>query len=244
MAAQIPSWVRKVKNPGKKIGYVGLGVLTGSLIAGGSAFAASQITSGDIANQTIQSWDIAAGGVGQSEIRSAGVDGSEVENQSLHSWDLAPNSVGASEVKRGSIDHSELTNGGVQEQDLAKGVQEKLNAKGGAGDGAPNFSKYELIGRTADRATVAAGDTASITTKCVTSWNQTAFSGGAKVTSGDASALTINQSYPSGVHEVQGSEHEGNEAGTWHANSWTVQVTNTGDTSVAVQPYVVCGVVK
>lgn len=220
---RITSWVRKVKKPSKKVGILSIGVLAGLMVGGGSAYAAAQITSGDIANQTIQSWDVHRGGV----------KSSEVANQSLHSWDLAPDSVGASEVAEGSIDHSELTDGGVNEEDLSSGVQSKLNS----------FSGYELIGRTADRTTVPAdGSPVTITTECVE--GQTAFGGGAKVTGKDEDAkLQMNQSHPSGIHEVSGSETTGNEAGSWIAGSWTVQVTNDGDNTLHVQPYVTCATI-
>lgn len=104
---RITSWARKVKKPSKKVGILSIGVLAGLMVGGGSAYAAAQITSGDIANQTIQSWDVHRGGV----------KSSEVANQSLHSWDLARNSVGASEI----------TNRSIGQSDLSSNVQSKLN---------------------------------------------------------------------------------------------------------------------
>lgn len=62
------------------------------------ANAASQITSAMIKDQTVESRDIAAGGVGTSEVR----------NQSLQSGDIAEGGVGASEVRNGSLTSQDL----------------------------------------------------------------------------------------------------------------------------------------
>lgn len=59
----------------------------------GGAYAADLITSHDIKNQTIQSWDIHKNGVGKSEVRDDAVGSREVLDHSIRMKDLRPGVV-------------------------------------------------------------------------------------------------------------------------------------------------------
>ncbi|MGH3344394.1 MAG: hypothetical protein ACRDPK_16300 [Carbonactinosporaceae bacterium] len=70
-------------------------VVAGIVVLGsGTAVAANLITSADIKNQTIRSWDISEGGVGGSEVRNGGV----------HTEDIATDSVGSLRLTQGVRD--------------------------------------------------------------------------------------------------------------------------------------------
>lgn len=60
----------------------------GVLLAGGGATAASLVTSADIKNQTIKSWDVARDGVGKSEVRSGAVGKSEIRDKAVGEREL------------------------------------------------------------------------------------------------------------------------------------------------------------
>jgi hypothetical protein len=97
---------------------------TAAIFGGGGAYAAAQITSAQIADQTIQSRDIAAAGVGTSEVR----------DQSLVSGDIAENGVGTSEIRNGSITGADIND--TTEKNL-KGAKGDPGAPGAPGtDGA------------------------------------------------------------------------------------------------------------
>lgn len=82
-----------------------VGAIASIVVLGGTvgANAASQVTSSDIKDQTIQSRDIAADGVGKSEIRTGAVGSLEILNQSIQSYDLDEGSVGTSEIRNNTI---------------------------------------------------------------------------------------------------------------------------------------------
>lgn len=214
------------------------------VLIGGSATAASLITSADIKNQTIESWDIAAGGVASSEVR----------NQSLQSWDLDRGSVAASELRDGSVGAHELTEelrAQVEEGGPAGPAGEDgtdgIDGTNGA-DGADGVSGYEVVGRTADSMTIAAGATETVSTEC-RSANQpdsapekAAIGGGVKTTSGNLGDVVVNATAPSGIAQVSPPSDQ-DPAGVWAAKSWTVTVSNMGGADATVQPYVLCALV-
>lgn len=78
------------------------------------------IASPDIKNQTIESWDIASGGVASSEIR----------NQSIKSWDIARGGVGTSEIRNGSIIESDVDADFLSSLNGAKGAPRPARSNG------------------------------------------------------------------------------------------------------------------
>lgn len=82
-----------------------VGAIASIVALGGTvgANAASQVTSSDIKDQTIQSRDIAADGVGKSEIRTGAVGSLEILNQSIQSYDIDSEAVGTSEIRNNTI---------------------------------------------------------------------------------------------------------------------------------------------
>lgn len=82
-----------------------VGAIASIVALGGTvgANAASQVTSADIKDQTIQSRDIAADGVGKSEIRTGAVGSLEILNQSIQSYDIDAEAVGTSEIRNNTI---------------------------------------------------------------------------------------------------------------------------------------------
>ncbi|GGU22472.1 hypothetical protein [Nocardioides albus] len=95
---------------------------TAAIFGGGGAYAAAQITSAQIADQTIQSRDIGAAGVASSEIR----------DQSITSGDVAENGVGTSEIRNGTITGADINDA------TEKGLRGAKGDKGDKGDtGAP-----------------------------------------------------------------------------------------------------------
>lgn len=232
----------------RRVVVAAIAVPAAVVLIGGSATAASLITSADIKNQTIESWDIAAGGVASSEVR----------NQSLQSWDLDRGSVAASELRDGSVGAHELTDelraqveeGGPQGEQGPAGPAGEDGADGPAGaDGANGVSGYEVVGRTADGRTIPAGETHQIPTECrsadqpADAPEKVAIGGGVKMVHGaNVGDVVVNATAPSGIAQV-GEPTEQDPAGVWAAKSWTVTVTNIGDEDVTVQPYVLCALV-
>jgi len=117
---------------------------TGAVIAGstvlvtlggvGGAFAAGQIRSSDIKDQTIMRRDIGAGGVGSSEVK----------DQSIKRRDIGRGGVGSSEVKNGTLgmrDLNDATKSKINEG--GSGLPGLPGADGAAGadgaDGAPGL---------------------------------------------------------------------------------------------------------
>lgn len=86
----------------------GIAALLLGTLGASTAVAHGMVTSAEIENQTIQSVDIGAGGVGQSEIRQGAVDASEIEDQSIRSWDIGAEHVGTSELRNGSVRNEDL----------------------------------------------------------------------------------------------------------------------------------------
>src|SRR5680860_52158 len=128
---------------------------TGAVIAGatvlvtlggvGGAVAVGQITSSDIKNQTIQSWDIAKGGVGSSEIRKGSVGWYGELNQftrnkikSLAGQDGADGSDGAD-----GTDGAEGAAGPAG----AQGPQGQTGATGPAGTVAYGLTNWSIVDR-------------------------------------------------------------------------------------------------
>lgn len=72
------------------LAVISLGVITASA---GAGYTAAQITSGDIKNQTIQSWDIHRNGVGADELRH-GAAGWSVTGDHIRSNSVRPSDVG------------------------------------------------------------------------------------------------------------------------------------------------------
>ncbi|MGH3342388.1 MAG: hypothetical protein ACRDPK_05780 [Carbonactinosporaceae bacterium] len=70
-----------------KVALITAGVV---VLGSGTAVAAGFITSADIKNQTIRSWDISEGGVGGSEIRSGAVHTSDIAKDQVGSQRLTP----------------------------------------------------------------------------------------------------------------------------------------------------------
>ena len=97
---------------------------TAAVFGGGGAYAAAQITSAQIADQTIQSRDIGSQGVGTDEVR----------NQTLGSGDIAAGGVGASEIRDGSITGADINN--TTEKNL-KGAAGKEGPAGPQGPEGP-----------------------------------------------------------------------------------------------------------
>lgn len=228
------------KSPMSKRQVVGATLMAGlvaAFVSSGTATARDYVTSGDVKNQTLQSWDIAPSGVGRSELRK--------------------DSVGWSEVREGTIDSSELTDGGVKEKDLDAATREKLNAGGPKGepgkdgtdgedgaDGKDGVSGYEVIGRGTDAKTVTPEDgVVTITTKCASADSgdqqqaEVALGGGAT----GGGNVTLHASHPSGIEQVSDADSD-DPAGRWKATSWTVKVSTKE--SVNVQPYVLCALMN
>lgn len=87
-----------------------VGAIASIVALGGTvgANAASQVTSADIKDQTIQSRDIAADGVGKSEIRTGAVGSLEILNQSIQSYDIDAEAVGTSEIRNNTITRADI----------------------------------------------------------------------------------------------------------------------------------------
>lgn len=111
---------------------------TAAIFGGGAAYAAAQITSAQIADQTIQSRDIAAQGVGTSEVR----------NQSIVSGDISEGGVGASEIRDGSITGADINDTTEKNLKGATGPQGEKGDPGAPGkDGvvSPVYSATEFM---------------------------------------------------------------------------------------------------
>lgn len=109
-----------------------------SIVALGGAMganAASQVTSAEIKDQTIQSRDIAANGVGKSEIRTGAVGSLEILDQSIQSRDIDEGAVGRSEIRNGTITLADIAD---STEDALRGQEGPKGDKGAPGeDGKP-----------------------------------------------------------------------------------------------------------
>ncbi|MGH3328929.1 MAG: hypothetical protein ACRDPT_14240 [Streptomycetales bacterium] len=148
-------------------------VVTGVVVLGsGTAVAAALVTSGDIKNQTIRSWDISEGGVGGSEIRSGAV----------HTDDIAKDQVGS--------------------QRLTQGVRDKLNEPGPAGaDGVSGYEVVGRTadGKSGTDETLTLQTACKSDNQAVN--DKAAIGGGADQTGGTGTVV-INESFPSDVTQV------------------------------------------
>lgn len=215
---------------------VGAGALV--LVAGGSATAAALITNSQIANGAVSKSKIRADAVGAAELTDR--NDTNVGGAAVKWYNIAPGQVGT----------GILADGGVGMDDLSQDVQDQLGKAGEPGpagpegpagpagpagkagaDGTDGVSGYEVIGRTADAQDVASTEPVTITSDCA-SHGEVAIGGGANTTG----TATVVASYPGHVKPFVPPGTEGDEAGRWKADGWTVKVTGTGH----VQPYVVC----
>ncbi|MGH3341553.1 MAG: hypothetical protein ACRDPK_01480 [Carbonactinosporaceae bacterium] len=90
--------VRRAASAGvTKIALITAGVV---VLGSGTAVAAGLITSGDIKNQTIRSWDISEGGVA----------GSEIRQDAVHTGDIARDQVGSARLTPGVRDQLNAPN--------------------------------------------------------------------------------------------------------------------------------------
>ncbi|MEQ7005416.1 hypothetical protein ABN028_04355 [Actinopolymorpha sp. B17G11] len=204
-------------------------VAGGALLAGGAAVAAGTITSGDIADQTIQSRDIGPGGVGSSEIR----------DNAIRQHDIGEAAVGSSEIRDGRILMQDFAPDTVEQLKGEKGDTGEAGPAGEQGpagaDGADGVSNYEIVGRSADAKDVTdAEGRVTITSKC-SSGDEVAIGGGANTTG----TVVLNASMPGDVHQVS-EPTETDPAGRWAAGGWTVVVSGTGN----VQPYIICATME
>lgn len=209
---------------------------------GGSATAASQITSADIKDQTIQSIDIAKSGVGTSEVR----------NQSLTSIDLARGSVGASELRNGSVQPWDLeaefrafvesrgTGDGKDGADGKDGVDgtNGTNGKDGA-DGAPGITGYEVDGIYTN---VFEGDEgASFQSATVECAEGKYVVGGGFSRADEAPENFKNlQIVTSAPNEDTGYRIKDDAEWSRVATGWKVEGFNNGTTDLIVRPWVIC----
>lgn len=81
-----------------------------------------EVTSTEVADETITQADIASDGVGADEIAAGAVGSSEVADNSLTANDLAADSVGASEIAAGAVGQSEIATGGVASAEIQDGT--------------------------------------------------------------------------------------------------------------------------
>jgi hypothetical protein len=85
----------------------------------GTAYAANTVGSDDIINESIQSVDLKAGGVINSDLGADAVNSAKVLDDSITSADLGTNSVGATEIADDTIDSGEIIDNSLGSQDLA-----------------------------------------------------------------------------------------------------------------------------
>ena len=196
-------------------------VLAGSALTVGTATAAATIGSSEIRNQSIQSWDIAAGGVASSEVRQ----------QSLKSWDISEGGVGTSEIRDGS----------VADEDLSSEVRGKLGVPGYEVDG---FYTTAGPSPNAGEPIPAGADWEVRTAQCAE--GKHAIGGGFSGSGGTAedaggpdTTLVAKASYASGLEPIKDDPE-----GSVKATSWSVAFANTGDTAQVGRVWVICASVS
>ncbi len=95
-------------------------VLAVALVVGsGTAYAAQQITSKNIKNETIKSKDVKDGALTGADLADGSVTSADVATDTLTAADLAPNSVGTSEILDSTITSTDVAADTLTAADLA-----------------------------------------------------------------------------------------------------------------------------
>ena len=187
---------------------------------------------------------VAADMIGTRDIKDGAVTKPKVHQGAVGSWEVLDRTLVGGDIKEDSVGQKVFTPE-LREQINEPGPQGEQGPAGA--DGKDGVSGYEVVGRSADRVTVAAGTTEVINTRCASTdsgaeqQGEVAMGGGAQ--SVDGGMVTINASYPDPVEQVSEPD-ENDPAGRWGARGWTVQVTNEGVTDVTVQPWALCALMN
>lgn len=212
----------------------------GTAVAGRGKLAAAAIIAvglavgGSVAADAAGSPSIPDGSIYHIDIHDGAVGSDTIANRSIQSYDMDKALVNALLA---------VPDGSVTEKDLDPKLKAKVNQVGTGKQGPQGpagkdgVSGYEVVGRTADRMTLAAGETKTVTTLCAE--GTVAIGGGGDAAGAGASKVLINSTVPGAIKQV-GPKTEQDPAGVWAATGWKVTATNIGDAAATVQPFVTC----
>lgn len=210
----------------KHVTKIGTAVAGRGKLAAAAIIAVGLAVGGSVAADAAGSPSIPDGSIYHIDIHDGAVGSDTIANRAIQSYDMNKALVNVLlAVPANGVDASKVKDGSLTEADLDPKLKAKVN------------SGYEVVGRTADRMTLAAGETKTVTTLCAE--GTVAIGGGGDAAGAGASKVLINSTVPGAIKQV-GPKTEQDPAGVWAATGWKVTATNIGDAAATVQPFVTC----
>jgi hypothetical protein len=178
----------------------------------GTDIADGSITGADVATDTLTAADLAANSVGSSEILDSTITTTDVAADTLTAADLAPNSVGASEITDNTVGQAEIATDGV----AATEVQDNSIDGGEIVDGTIDSVELATITqRSATSAAIAPGATGNVTVSCLA--GEEVLSGGNDMSSTNMTVVASRRGGANGWTVFARNDTGANQTTTAHA---------------------------